>query len=380
MKIVINREELLSALTLCAKAVSSRSPLPAMAMILLKPQKNQLLVTGASSELAIQKTVDAEITGDPVSICLPPEIFGGKGNGIIGSLSDEEVTLDISENKVVITSSVGKTTVRGIPADDFPELPVAKKMLLDIPNELLDNISKLLVPFVATDREAVGKPQYSGIRINHYLGKLWAVAFDGLARCSTWSEQFECEDFEYCVSASMFPKNISDASLWSDKSGMHAVLKSEDTQISSSLLSGTWIPVEEYSATRKELGYATVCTVNAPKLRNAIDLVHVVSDEVSHSIRFVFDNNKLFLSTESQKGSTSIELECVGNDKPLTSFLDGRYVSQILSAIGNRDVEIESVPLEIEKDGVMERVRFNATQFRIVDEPRYTHCIAPRQG
>ena len=126
MKLVCSQAELNTALQLVSRAVASRPTHPVLANVLLTADSGtgRLSLTGFDLNLGIQTSVPAavEISG---AITLPARLLGE----IVSRLSsDSPITLatDESGEQVALTSLSGSYQMRGMSADDFPELPLVE--------------------------------------------------------------------------------------------------------------------------------------------------------------------------------------------------------------------------------------------------------------
>jgi len=126
MKLICSQSELNSALQLVSRAVSNRPTHPVLANVLLAADEvtGKLRLTGFDLSLGIQTSISASIEKSG-AITLPAKLFGE----IISKLStDSPLTLISDENsqQVELKSKSGTYQVRGMAADDFPELPLVE--------------------------------------------------------------------------------------------------------------------------------------------------------------------------------------------------------------------------------------------------------------
>jgi DNA polymerase III subunit beta len=122
MKFVCTQHDLNVNLALVSRAVSTRPTHPVLANIKLEASTNpdSIQLTGFDLSLGIQTNFVAEVEETGI-LTLPAKLL----NDIVAKLPSGEITLDdeAGENLVTITSASGRYQVRGMSAEEFPELP-----------------------------------------------------------------------------------------------------------------------------------------------------------------------------------------------------------------------------------------------------------------
>ena len=126
MKLVCSQAELNSSLQLVSRAVAARPTHPVLANVLLTADAatGRLSLTGFDLSLGIQTSLPAAVESSG-AITLPARLFGE----IVSRLSaDSPITLSCpeGEEQVELTSHSGSYRMRGMPADDFPDLPLVQ--------------------------------------------------------------------------------------------------------------------------------------------------------------------------------------------------------------------------------------------------------------
>ncbi|MBM5801106.1 MAG: DNA polymerase III subunit beta [Cyanobacteria bacterium K_DeepCast_35m_m2_023] len=126
MKLVCSQSELSSSLQLVSRAVAARPTHPVLANVLLTADAGtgRLSLTGFDLNLGIQTSIPAsvEVSG---AITLPARLLGE----IVSRLSSDcPITLAAPDGaeQVELTSLSGSYQMRGMPADDFPDLPLVQ--------------------------------------------------------------------------------------------------------------------------------------------------------------------------------------------------------------------------------------------------------------
>jgi DNA polymerase-3 subunit beta len=126
MKLVCSQSELSSSLQLVSRAVAARPTHPVLANVLLTADAGtgRLSLTGFDLNLGIQTTLPASVQSSG-AITLPARLLGE----IVSRLpADSPITLEAADTaeQVELTSLSGSYQMRGMPAEDFPDLPLVQ--------------------------------------------------------------------------------------------------------------------------------------------------------------------------------------------------------------------------------------------------------------
>ena len=177
MKVVCSQSELNSALQLVSRAVATRPTHPVLANVLLTADagSNRLSLTGFALSLGIQTSLAASVETSG-AITLPARLLGE----LVSRLSrDSPVTLavDDSGEQVQLTSLSGSYQMRGMSADDYPDLPMVESgMTLKLqPERLVQALKGTL--FASSADEA--KQLLTGVHLKFNQRALEAAATDG---------------------------------------------------------------------------------------------------------------------------------------------------------------------------------------------------------
>ncbi len=124
MKLVCSQSELSASLQLVSRAVSARPTHPVLANVLLTADAGtgRLSLTGFDLSLGIQTSLAASVESSG-AITLPSRLFVE----IVSRLAaDSPITLSCEEGQeqVELTSRSGSYQMRGLSAEDFPDLPL----------------------------------------------------------------------------------------------------------------------------------------------------------------------------------------------------------------------------------------------------------------
>ena len=177
MKLICSQAEFNSALQLVSRAVASRPTHPVLANVLITADAgtNRLSLTGFDLNLGIQTSCAAsvEVSG---ATTLPARLLGE----IVSRLSsDSPITLssDDSGQQIELISQSGTYQMRGMPSDDFPDLPMVESgtSLKVNGNALVKALRSTL--FASSSDEA--KQLLTGVHLSFDGKAMKAAATDG---------------------------------------------------------------------------------------------------------------------------------------------------------------------------------------------------------
>src|SRR3989440_11155491 len=120
LRITVAKDELVGALGVVARAVSTRTSVQILSGILLEGQGGELRLAATDMELSLRATVPAQVEGDG-AIVLP----GRTLVDIARLLPGDDVTIEHSaaESVVHVASGSASYTLHTYNAEDFPRLP-----------------------------------------------------------------------------------------------------------------------------------------------------------------------------------------------------------------------------------------------------------------
>jgi DNA polymerase-3 subunit beta len=173
LRITASKDELVQALGVVSRAVSTRTSVQILSGILLEPQSGELRLAATDMELSLRANVQAQIEGDG-AIVLPGKTLAD----IARLLPADEVAIEHkpSEAVVHITSGSASYTLHMYNPEDFPRLPELDAVeTFSVDREsLLETIHR--VARAASRDES--RPVLTGILVSFTGGKIVMAATD----------------------------------------------------------------------------------------------------------------------------------------------------------------------------------------------------------
>ena len=347
MKLVCSQAELSSSLQLVSRAVAARPTHPVLANVLLTADAGtgRLSLTGFDLSLGIQTSLSASVATSG-AITLPARLFGE----IVSRMpSDSPITLSCEDGseQVELTSVSGSYQMRGMPADDFPELPLAQAgtpIKLD-PDVLIKGLRATL--FASSGDEA--KQLLTGVHLGLDQNGLECAATDGhrLAVLRLQNASSSEADLDVTVPARslrelerlLSSRGGRDAvSLFCDRG--QVVFQWADQVLTSRSLDGTY---PNYRQLIPE-SFGRQLQVDRKGLLSALERVAVLADQHNNVVKLTSDPaaGQLSISADAQdvgSGSEAIGAQVSGD--AIQIAFNVRYVLEGLKAMGSEQVQLQ---------------------------------------
>ena len=335
MKIICERNELLNAITGVGRAVSSKSPVPAMEGILFHCEENSLKLTAYDLELGIITYTPAEIY-DPGDIVINARLLGE----ILRKSEGDTVQIETEPNLMVrINSGLTKYSFMGLPASDFPELPVPDTdSTMTIPGQdLQDLISKTIYAVSVSDQ----KPVHTGSKFIFEDGTITVVSVDGhrLAVARKHGDNYR-EDRPFIIPAKTLQEvsrliGDSEDNIRIGTARRYAVFNLVGYTVVTRLLEGDFLDYKK----SVPVSYRTSAVVDTDELSSSVERASlIISDRFKSPIKMGFDDGVISISCTTSTSSVYDEISCELEGDPIDIGFSYRYVLDALKNSGAQKV------------------------------------------
>lgn len=171
MKLQVTQENLSRALATVGRIAAGRNTLPILSNVLLSTVENRLRIAATNLEVAMTETIGAKISSEG-SITVPARLF----SDLVNNIPEGVVTLELSENKLLVTTEQYESVINGVSAEEFPVMPALKdgKNLI-IPASILKKSLQQVVSAASSDD---ARPVLTGAYLHSHEGQLYLVATD----------------------------------------------------------------------------------------------------------------------------------------------------------------------------------------------------------
>tara|TARA_Y100001968_G_scaffold306264_1_gene322928 strand:+ start:15783 stop:16919 length:1137 start_codon:yes stop_codon:yes gene_type:complete len=348
MRLTCSQTELNAALQLVSRAVATKPTHPVLANVLLSADQstNRLSLTGFDLSLGIQTFVSAsvEISG---AITLPAKLLGE----IISKLSSQAPVIletDASEELVTLKSKNGSYQVRGMSADDFPELPLVESgKYIELNSiEFVNSLKSTL--FASSNDEA--KQLLTGVNLNFEGSSMEAAATDGHRLAVFNLLNIFQEDNKFSVTLPsrslrelerfiVSLKNTETIKFYIDKG--QVVFMAEDQIVTTRTLDGTY---PNYLQLIPEK-FLNKLQFNRLDFISSLERVAVLADQHNNIIKIITDeaNKTVLISADAQdvgSGSESLPINIISGNIDQIAF-NVRYLLEGLKVINSDEITLE---------------------------------------
>ncbi|HEY9626791.1 MAG TPA: DNA polymerase III subunit beta [Coleofasciculaceae cyanobacterium] len=352
MKLTCAQSELNAHLSIVSRVIPSRPSHPVLANVLLvaDADRQQVRLTGFDLSLGVQTSFGAQIESEG-TLTLPAKLLGD----IVSRLPDGEIVLETSseDTLVSITSVSGKYQVRGMGAEEFPELPtVDDGQVAHLPVDAL--IEGLRGALFSTSTDET-KQVLTGVHISAETDGLEFAATDGhrLAVVQTIDPETEAaepvEELKFNVTVPgkalrelerMLMLNATSGAIAVRFDPGQLVFEWANQRLTSRLLEGQY-PNYRQLIPRQ---FSRQITVDRRSFSGALERIAVIADQRNSIVKLSLDRatQELVLSVDAQdvgNGREAIAAQISGED--LDIAFNVKYLVEGLKALNTQEVQMQ---------------------------------------
>lgn len=171
MKLQVTQENLARALSAVGRIASGRNTLPILSHVLLSTVENRLRIAATNLEVAMTETIGAKISEEG-SITVPARLL----QDLVSAVPDGVITLELAENKLLVTTDGYESVINGTSAEEFPVMPAIKDgSTLRIQAGLLKKSLQQTIGAASGDD---ARPILTAVFMHSHEGSLYVVATD----------------------------------------------------------------------------------------------------------------------------------------------------------------------------------------------------------
>lgn len=174
MELTVTQENLARSLNAVSRVASSKTQLPILNNILLRTDKNRLLIAATNLEVATTQYIGAKVI-KPGAITIPARLI----SEFISNLPTGSVELKVQNNNLHIKSNNYSSIINGVIADDFPELPTINETSSVRYSIQTEDFKQAVSQTIITTSNDSTRPVLTGVYWHTFEGSLVLAATDG---------------------------------------------------------------------------------------------------------------------------------------------------------------------------------------------------------
>lgn len=336
MEIRVHRGEFLSELGPMQGIVERKTTIPILSHLLLSAKGDRLHLAATDLDVSLTSSCSGEVISEG-SLAVGAKKFVE----IIRSLDADEVLLEREEgNLLAIRAGSSRFKIRGLPADDFPNLPsIEGAETLSIPlAQLKRMIAKVL--FAVSAEES--RFQLNGALLRLRPGFAAMVATDGhrLALVETALEAAVAED-QVLVPRKALQELLrfeSDEPLTFRRGQHHLSFRLGRRELTCRILEGTFPDYERVIAKDND----KLVQVDRRRFAEAMARVALLTGERARGVRLQLDDEEIVITAMNPDlGEAQEKLACNYRGGELKVGMNPDYMQQFLAAVDTEQVRFE---------------------------------------
>lgn len=330
MRISIPQSLFSEHLQVVARAVPTKSPIPALEGILLQSDGNTMTITASNMEMGIRTSFPVA-HAEPGSVVVPAKIVE-----IARRLPSESVHLTVNpENHLSeIKSGNSEFTLYGLPGEDYPTFP-GKDREAPLCSLALDtaDLRRVLRQTLFAVSHDEGKAAFTGIHFSLKGNTLYLSSSDTfrLAHTSCQVTNKAGQECQFLVPGKVLQEI---ARVFADKEGIvqldlvknQLLLACGNTEIYSRLLDESYPEVERVIPRE----FVSRATVETALFQNIVERALLLAEGSNHIIRLSFGDNCVVFRAASKFGKIQEQMPLVMEGEDMELALNARFLLDML--------------------------------------------------
>jgi len=339
MKFSLPKSRLADSLQSILQVVPTKSTLPILTNILIEVLDRKLKVSATDLDMSITTTLECEVVKKG-AVALPGRILFE----IIRELPETEIKIEAVNSRVEIKIPNGSYKISTVSPDDFPKLPAVntKKEIRIASSDLIKMVQK--TTFACSTDET--RPALNGILWQTKGERMRMVATDGhrLARVTIDNPKLKGVSEDVIIPPkilNLIPKFIESGQkeigvIFGEN---NIIFNLGKTVLISRLIEGPYPNFEQVIPSENDKR----ATVSREQLSRAVRRVSILSNALTHQVKFDLKKSSLTLSTSNADvgGEGRESVECDFQGEAIELGYNAAYISDILSKIDSEEVIFE---------------------------------------
>lgn len=364
MEVTVAQEKLAKALAIAGRIATNKANLPVLHNVLLRADKNHLVIAATNLEIAATTSIGAKIT-QTGSITVPAKLL----SEFVSNLPVKN-TIDLKTKGTALTVHSGgyTSTLNGIDADEFPELPTINEKTSVHYSISTQDFKQAISQTIFACSNDVTRPVLTGVYWYSHEGWLYLVGTDGyrLAERKLIETKSEIAAIIPTTTLQEVLRSIHESTevidVLLDESQVR--FRVDEVEITSRLIEGNYPDYKKLLPQKND----PVAIVKTEELVRTTKIASLFARESGGSVTLAGtkETQKIAIeSVASDVGENNSEIDAnVLSDGKIS--LNSRYLAEVLSVIDAKEISITF-------NGKLAPIMLTST----AKEPNYIHIIMP---
>lgn len=338
MKFQVLQQDLLPVLQAVSRSVGSKSSMPVLDNILLSVEGNNLKIAATNLEIGVIKLLPVEVI-EGGELTVPAKTLFE----LVSGIKQTKLEFESGESVLHISSGKFKAKINGIPAVEFPIIPIPQDEAVEFDRQVLESCGRILFASAVDE----GRPVLTGILTQANSGKLDFIATDGFrlghAQVSlsdtkiSFRSLIPRKTFEEVLRV-ISEENPQKVSISVSKDQNQAVFKFNQTIISSRLIAGNFPAWEKLFPD----SFPTTLISSKDELLKSIKLASVFARNESNVITFKISSGRIeILSSAKELGEIQNEIDCELEGEDLTVAFNAKFLFDAINNCPSDQVKLK---------------------------------------
>lgn len=330
MELTVTQENFAKALSAVGRVASTKTQLPILSNILLRTDGNRLLVAATNLEIATTQYIGAKIA-KPGAITIPARLI----SEFVSSLPKGTIELKVVGENIHMTSGKYTSTINGVIADDFPELPTINEKSSVSYSINTEEFKQAVSQTIITASSDSTRPVLTGVYWHAHEGWIYLAATDGYRLSERRLVETKSEV------AAIIPTQTLQEVLRTIVDGVDTIdvlfdesqvrFRINEAEIISRLIDGNFPDYRQLIPAQSDI----TATMNKPEFTRVTKIAGLFARESGGSVTVTVDSDAKTVSlhsiaSELGENTSELDAEVTGSGQVT---LNSRYLTEALSAI-----------------------------------------------
>jgi DNA polymerase-3 subunit beta len=339
MKVVCTQENLKRGLGITSRVSSGSTTLPVLNNVLIKTDQGGLKLSSTNLEMGVNTWIRCKVD-EAGGISVPAKTFAD----LINNLPNDNVTLSVENNQLLIQTSDYETKIKGLAPDEFPLIPqLEEQNPIEIKSKDLKTAISQTV-FAAAYSET--QPEISGILFSLDEKQLRLAATDRYRLAEKIMNINNSVVKTFIIPNKAVQElakvlgNAEDENIQIFFSQNQIMFKTEETELTSRLIDGQY---PDYKQIIPQT-FNTEIDLLAEDLSSAMKTAGIFT-QTGNNVTLEFQEpDKLKISSSSgDLGESMLNIRCKVTGEAGKIIFNHRYILDCLSTIGTKNVTFQII-------------------------------------